>query len=570
MARKSATLRYEVLNKIGEGTLFVVYRVKDHLLNQTVALKVIRPEIVRHTRLVQTIRRSEEVATRLPHTNAARVLSIGEDEGTTFVVTEYVTGETLEAKCAKRSPLPYLEAVRIALQIADVLHYAHQNGIVHGNLHPRNVIVTSKGQVKVTDFALAEVYSSPLLVHNDHSSRAIPYLSSERLNGQEAAPTDDLYSLGVMLYQMLTGRLPETDDAGQTVLLRALNSNVPSALERAVLMLLADEEQRYQSAGPLIRDLRQVESGLDESSQDEVPIAVRTKPVQQRQPAARRRAAREEEETASRLHSVLWTLIAVLSVLVAIVVGGFFFYLNQGPPEVRVPDIEGKMLAQARQMLQERGLTALEERVFSDKAPLDTVIACDPEPGRKVKQGRVVKLTVSNGAELVRVPDVTGMALNAAKDLLMKQGFKVGEVTQQYHEVAAQGEVISQSVRVDEAVPKGTEVALFVSKGPKPEPETDTTGGEQPPVNDGSLTEGAVSIRLSVPQGASQQEVKIVVRDALGEHTAYQQYHAPGDAVEQEVNIVVASNQKATIRVFVAGQLAKEQSVSPSELSPAR
>jgi serine/threonine-protein kinase len=373
-----------------------------------------------------------------------------------------------------------------------------------------------------------------------------------------------------MLYQMLTGRLPETNEEGQPVPPRALNSHIPAALERAVLMLLADEEQRYQSAGPLIRDLRQVESGLDEEpSQDEVPIAVRTQPVPQRQPAARRRAAREEE-TASRLHSILWTLIAVLSVLVAIVVGGFFFYLNQGPPEVRVPDVEGKMLTQARQMLQERGLTALEERVFSDKAPLDTVIACDPEPGRKIKQGRVVKLTISNGAELVRVPDVTGMAVNAAKDLLRQQGFKVGEVTQQYHEVAAPGEVISQSVRAEEAVPKGTEVALFVSKGPKPEPETNTTGGEQPPVNDGSLTEGAVSIRLSVPQGASQQEVKIVVRDALGEHTAYQQYHAPGDAVEQEVNIVVASNQKATIRVFVAGQLAKEQSVSPSELSPAR
>lgn len=569
MARKSATLRYEVLNKIGEGTLFVVYRVKDHLLNQTVALKVIRPEIVRHTRLVQAIRRSEEVATRLPHTNAARVLSIGEEEGTTFVVTEYVTGETLEAKCAKRAPLPYLEAVRIALQIADVLHYAHQNGIVHGNLHPRNVLVTPKGLVKVTDFALAEVYSSPLLVHNDHSSRAIPYLSSERLHGQEAAPTDDLYSLGVMLYQMLTGRLPETDEEGQPVRPALLNSAIPPALERIVLMLLADEEQRYQSAGPLIRDLRLVESGLDESSQDEVPIAVRTKPVHQRQLTARR-AAREEEETISRLHSVLWTLIAVLSLLIAIVVGGFLFYLNQGPPEVRVPDVEGKILTQARQMLQERGLTALEERVFSDRASLDTVIACDPEPGRKIKQGRVVKLTISNGAELIRVPDVTGMAVNAAKDLLMKQGFKVGEVTQQYHEVAAQGEVISQSVRADEAVPKGTEVALFVSKGPKPEPETNTTGGEQPPVYDGSLTEGAVNIRLSVPQGASQQEVKIVVRDALGEHTAYQQYHAPGDTVEQEVNIVVASHQKATIRVFVAGQLAKEQSVSSSELSPAR
>lgn len=571
MARRTATLRYEVLNKVGEGTLFVVYQVKDHLLNQTVALKVIRPEIVRHARLVQAIRRSEEVATRLPHTNAARVLSLGEEDGTIFVATEYVPGETLEAKCAKRSPLPYLEAVRIALQIADVLHYAHQNGIVHGHLYPRNVLITPKGLVKVTDFALAEVYSSPLVASRDNSARTIPYLSFERLNGQEAAPTDDLYSLGVMLYQMLTGRLPETDEMGQPVPLRTLNPSVPSALERIVLTLLADEAHRYQSAGPLIRDLRQVESGLDEPSQDEVPIAVRSRSLPSRQSPSRRRTTWEEEESGSRLHAILWTLIAILSILIAAMVGVFLFYLHQGPPEVRVPDVEGKSLEVARQMLQERGLTSLEERVFSDKVPLDVVIACEPEPGRKIKQGRVVKLMVSNGAELVRVPDVTGMALNAAKDQLMKQGFKIGEVTQQYHEVAAPGEVISQSVRADEAVPKGTEVALFVSKGPKPEPKTDTTTDvEQPPPDVGSLTEGAVTVRLSVPQGASQQEVKIVVRDALGEHTAYQQYHAPGDTVEQEVNLVIASNQRATIRVFVAGQLAKEQSVSSSELSLAR
>ncbi|MCS6862479.1 MAG: PASTA domain-containing protein [Abditibacteriales bacterium] len=570
MARKSATLRYEVLSKIGEGTLFVVYRVRDHLLNQTVALKVIHPEIVRHTRLVQAIRRSEEIATRLPHTNAARVLSIGEEDGTVFVVTEYVPGETLEAKCAKQSPMPYLEAVRIALQVADVLHYAHQNGIVHGNLHPRNVIVTPKGLVKVTDFALAEVYASPLLPLSDNGTRVLPYLSPERLKGQEVAPTDDLYSLGVMLYRMLTGKLPETNEAGQIVPPRALNSTIPPALERIVLKLLADEAQRYQSAGPLIRDLRQVESGLDEPSPDEVTITVSSRSVLPRQSPPRRRTRWEEEESGSRLHAILWTLIAILSMLIAVMVGVFLFYLHQGPPEVRVPDIEGKTLALARQMLQERGLTPLEERVFSDKVPLDVVIACEPEPGRKIKQGRVVKVVISNGAELVRVPDVTGLALNVAKDLLMKQGFKIGEVTQQYHEVAAPGEVISQSVRADEAVPKGTEVALFVSKGPKPEPETNIPEGEQPPVNDRALTEGAVNIRLTVPQGASQQEVKIVVRDALGEHTAYQQYHAPGDVVEQEINIVVASHQKAIIRVFVAGHLVKEQSVAPSELSPAR
>jgi serine/threonine-protein kinase len=568
MARKSTTLRYEVLNKMGEGSLFTVYCVRDHLLNQTVALKAIRPEVARHARLAQLIRRSAEIATRLPHGNAARVLSIGEDEGTTFIVTEFVPGENLETKCKKRAPLPYREAVRITLQIAEVLHYAHQNGIVHGNLHPRNVIVTPKGQVKVTDFALAEAYRSPAMAQAGDSSYAIPYLSPERINGHDPAPADDLYALGMMLHLMLAGRLPLADESEAPAPVRAYNPNVPAALERIVLRLLAGEEERYQSAGPLIRDLRRVESGVSETPQDdEVPVSVKAKPAQRRPQRAQRRGARGEEDNASRLNSILWTLAALLALLVVVMVGWFLFYLNQGPPEVRVPEIEGKTLEQARQMLQERGLTLSEKRVFSDKVPLDIVINTEPEPGRKVKQGRVIQATISNGAELVRVPDIMGMAVEAAKRLLTEQGFKIGKVEQQHHEIAARGEVIAQSVRAGESVPKGTEMSLVVSQGPKPEPLPGSDGTVQPPVFDGTMVEGVVNIRLTVPQGASQQEVKIVVRDMLGEHTAYQQYHAPGDAIEQDINIVVASNQKALIRVYVAGRLVKERPVAPNELA---
>jgi len=576
--------RYELVQRIGEGALFSVFRATDRETGQDIAVKCLKPALARDDRFVASLLEEARAARVLHHRNIVRVLDAGQDEHVVYVVTEYVAGTSLRDRIRRTAPLPVAVAVDIATEIADALSHAHQQGAVHGAVRPNNVLITSEGHVKVSDFGLARAISASADVELNSVLRWVQCMSPEVAEGSRPSPSSDTYSLGCVLYEMLTGSPLFPGDNAIVVALKhareaprpllQANPSVPAALSAIVMQSLEkDATHRFTDATTMLAELRRVQDALRYNKPlDYTPAHVLTPVTNPPEPEY----VDEDEDDVPRpliiLRNILLTLVGVGFVLIFY----FMYGLLQPQKDVPVPEVIGRPSEEAKSILAQRDLqwTVMERE---STRPAGEVLNQDPDPNQSVKPGRTVTLYVSRGPKMVSVPAVTEMSLERAEQIAQAVGLQVMKNGEAYSEDTQQGYVIDQIPGPNEKVKPGKLVKVTVSKGPEPEPEPPpppqpeyppdyTTPNYSPPPGGmaptppvqrtGRLRSFNISFQVPTKGYEEPVEVQIVVMDERGEATVVDEQHRLGEFVTKRIEGV---GERVIIRVYLNNTFYSEE-----------
>ena len=472
--------RYRIGERIGGGGMALVYRARDEQLGRDVAVKVLRGQFGTDEEFIRRFRREAQNAASLSHPNVVQIFDVGRDDDQYFIVMELVEGQTLKELIQRQGPLPIAEAVRISAEILGALEHAHTNRIVHRDIKPHNILISRDGHAKVTDFGIARATTTDTVTHTGSIMGSAHYFSPEQANGQPTGEKSDIYSMGIVLYEMLTGTVPFTGDSPITVALKhirdrvvpasQLNSEVPVELDAIILQALEKEpEDRYPSAAAM----RQV---LEQFAEDH--LAGRTHMPSGDFPTMDLRAMRrhkprrleedeEEQEDGPQGRSRVWVWVAVIALLVVGVVGGGLYALVRftAVPEVDVPDLKNLDFTQAQDELRSLKLVPRVQNQTNNDVPAEHVINTDPPAGTRVKVGRDVILKVSRGPDQKPLPDVVNRHVDEARALLESERFKIGDITYQ-NSTSPEGQVIQMSPAPLTPLPVGSTVKLVVSQGP--------------------------------------------------------------------------------------------------------
>ena len=438
--------RYRVLRKLGSGGMADVYLAEDQQLGRRVALKLLARRFAEDEQFVERFRREASSAAGLQHPNIVGIFDRGEWDGTYYIAMEYVEGRTLKDIVREKGPAPPEAAVDLTLQILRAARFAHRRGIVHRDIKPQNVLVDHDGRARVTDFGIARAGTTPEMTETGSIMGTAQYLSPEQAQGKPVDARSDLYSIGIVLYELLTGRVPFDAESPVTVAMMQVNEppipprqlvpEIPPELEAVVLRALEKlPERRFQDADEFIAAL-------------EAPHELAPPPV-----------VIEEEEPGRRWW--LWLLIALA--LAAIAVG---LYLTLRPEQLTVPNVIGRESATATQILQNRGFEVDIENVVNSDVERDTVASQDPRPETEAEEGSTVTITVSTGPGEASVPSVVGLPRDEAEQQLTSAGFKV-EAERVFSADVREGRVVSTQPGPGSVIERGTTVTMQVSRGPE-------------------------------------------------------------------------------------------------------
>jgi serine/threonine-protein kinase len=481
--------RYRVTRKLGGGGMADVYLAEDQELGRRVAIKVLHARYAHDEQFVERFRREATHAAGLSHPNIVSIYDRGETNGSYFIVMECVEGRTLKELIRSRGPCPVPVAISYTRQILAALRYAHRNGVIHRDIKPHNVIVDSEGVVKVTDFGIARAGASQMTEEGAIIGTA-QYLSPEQARGAPVDQTSDLYSTGIVLYELLTAEVPFTGETPVEIAMKHLSEapdppsdlrpEIPQDLDLVVLRALAKEPaDRYQSAMAMDADLETVarggqvpletaeaativlsgSRGTDATAVTQVTRRVRPRPgyPPEFDPQPRRRS--------------LWPWLVGLGALLALLVGGIFFWDTirdqvEGSDTVAVPYVVGLAQAQAVDQITQRDLVPRVRRVANSDVEEGLVFAQEPTEGTRVDKGDVIFIDVSSGKPKVTIPSVVGQTVEDAVAELTRAGLdtQVVEVNSERDE----GTVTAQKPGAGTVVVEGTQVRINVSKGPKP------------------------------------------------------------------------------------------------------
>ncbi len=445
--------RYRVIKRLGSGGMADVYLVEDQQLGRHVALKLLYRHLAEDVQFVERFRREASSAAGLQHPNIVSIFDRGEWNGTYYIAMEYVEGHTLKEVIRERGPAPPEAASDILLQILRAARFAHQRGVVHRDLKPQNVLIDGDGRVQVTDFGIARAGASDMTETGSIMGTA-QYLSPEQAQGRPVDARSDLYSIGIILYELLTGRVPFDAESPVSVALkqvseapippRELDPTLPPALEGVVLRALEkDPSRRFQSADEFIEALHAARMSPNAVVVEEAP------PIEE---------ILEEDDRAGRRW---WLWLLILLAVAAIALGA---YLLLKPKQTDVPNVIGRTSSTASQILQNQGFEVQIDPATNADVPRDQVFAQNPRPGEAADQGSVVHLRVSSGPGQAAVPSVVGASQSDAEKQLQDAGFKT-KVAQEFSDTVKKGTVISTTPAVGTLVERGTTVTLTVSKG---------------------------------------------------------------------------------------------------------
>jgi eukaryotic-like serine/threonine-protein kinase len=485
--------RYRILRRIGSGGMADVYCAEDSHLGRQVAIKVLHRRFAQDQEFVERFRREAKSAAGLNHPNVVGVFDRGEHEGTYYIAMEFLTGRTLKDIVTAEAPLPQERVIDIGTQILEAAGFAHRHGVIHRDFKPHNVIVDDIGHAKVTDFGIARAGASEMTETGSIMGTA-QYLSPEQAQGHAVTATSDIYSIGVMLYEMLAGRLPFEGDSAVAVALKHLSEQPPPisqwrpdvhpALEAVVMAALAkDPTQRWQSAEDLAAALEaaraQIESG--NNGQDTAAFAPIPMPADDATAATQVAGAPEpvlapvaappveREERRWPWFAIGLLTLALIAALLYVILSG-----SLAAEKKDVPRVTGKQLVAARAVLERAGFEVNTERVRSAQ-PFDQVVDQDPNPGEQADEGSTVTLEVSRGPGDVLVPAVANLPQRQAINELEDAGLEV-TIDREFSDKVKEDLAIRTLPREATKVTRGTRVRLFISSGPEQVTVPDVTG----------------------------------------------------------------------------------------------
>lgn len=486
MSSKLLAGRYELIEKIGEGGMAVVYKGKDRLLNRYVAIKILRPEFLKDEKFIDNFRKESQAAAGLAHPNIVAVYDVGQELNVNYIVMELIEGKALSDIIKEKGKLPYKEAINIARQVASALSLAHKNQIVHRDVKPHNIMITSTGVAKLADFGIAKAVSASTVVGNENKVMgSVHYFSPEQARGTYVDERSDIYSLGVVLFEMLTGKVPFDGDNPVSVALMHINNNMPllsefvSGMPPQLEKIIAKatekyQNNRYKNADEMIAALDDIEFITKVMGQNAFKGQnIEGTSVSYTEPSRDRVIEKiyVEKKRPSKKFKIekfnIFLISAIAAVSIAIIIGlGFMLgWFGNESKEVSVPSFIGKTYEQAEALAKDNGLVLERgEDVYSPDQEEGNITSQNPTEGAKVAEGKVITVAVSKGKKDSVVPKLIGMDYNEAKEYVKQFGFSIG-IVEKDSSTLAEGTIIRQSVKAGDSADKGTVIDVVISDG---------------------------------------------------------------------------------------------------------
>jgi len=550
--------RYELLEKIGEGGMAIVYKAKCQLLNRFVAVKILKEEFSNNIDFMEKFKKEALSVASLSSNNIVNIYDVGSERDINYIVMEYIKGKTLKEIIVESGSMNTDLVLDYGMQIAKALECAHKNNIIHRDIKPHNILVTEDGTVKVTDFGIAKAASSVTITNTSTVMGSAHYFSPEQAKASFVDCRTDIYSFGIVLYEMVTGRVPYDAESPVSVALKhiqekvvppkEINNDVPENLNKLILKAIEKEPiKRYQTAKEMYLDLQRINSNSDytiaSSSMDNEYTRVmapvnpadyekKEDVVKSPEPKVKNNKNNNENNNKKK------TKIAASIILLILLLSAFgYIYMNyfsgnnnavQVETKIVVPKIIGLDKAAAEKLVLSKHLTFVVTAEENSDQPKGTVIICFPDEGTEIKANGEVRVRISKGLEGFKMPSVKGLDKNSAKASIEENGLVLGNTTEGFSDTVAMGNVISQDPLEDDLVQKGDRVDLVISKGPEVKltsvpnlfglsldkataslQGSNLTLGDQKPIitndqsQDGKISSQNIEANTSVQQGSS-------------------------------------------------------------------
>lgn len=551
--------RYEILSRLGEGGMAIVYKAKDLILDRLVAVKVLRTELAGDEEFIKRFHREAESVASLSHPNIVAIYDIGEEEDCYYIVMEYIHGMSLKEFIRDYSPISVSESVHIMKQVTLAIAHAHAHGIVHRDIKPHNILIDESEHVKVTDFGIAMAVSSATITYTHSILGSAHYLSPEQARGGKATVKSDIYSLGIVMFELITGRLPFPGTSPVSVALKHLSEpmpfprdfrpDMPQSLENVMIRALAKVPlDRYKNVVAMYDDLKTalsperadekrliLDSG-DETDDDRTikiaPVRIdenKDQAVLPEQPAPNKNEnAKVKKKSKARKWLTLTGLLILLitaGLIIGLILLPKLFYVNN----VQVPDVAGKTFEQAQQLIENKNLSAVRKNQSSSTVKKGTVISQNPDAGTEVKAGTYVTLFVSAGSQEISVENYVGYDRSSLTTQLQDAGYKNIVWHGQESSTVPEGEVMRQTPAAGQkVVPGDTVLELTYSTGTPQVIVPDLRGKPKDEVN-----------QLLQAQGLSADYSVGDFSDTVPQGNALDQDPAPGSKVAKGSSIIV-------------------------------
>lgn len=484
--------RYELLEKIGDGGMAVVYKARCRLLKRFVAIKILKPEFTKDVKFIESFRRESQAAASLSHPNIVNVFDVGQEGNIYYIVMELVEGQVLSDIIKNQGPLEPVKAIEITKQIASALAFAHKNHIIHRDVKPHNILMTTEGDAKITDFGIAKAVNEATIVGNTGMVMgSVHYFSPEQARGGYVDEKTDIYSLGIVLYELLTGKVPFDAENPVAVALMHMNDPMvpPSGLRPGIAKNLDEivmkatskyQTSRYKSATEMAEALEIVQltmatndrpaSALDATrmmamvnEKGEAGQTVKSEgTVDEMKDAKNSKPKKKVKINKVKVSAIILALILAIPISHLILSGINSLF---SPEQISVPDLRGKTVEEAETILEAMKLKVeVNDEVISSEYEEGLIVSQDPEAEMTVREGFTIKVNISKAVRAARIPDVRNRTLEDAKFLIQSYGFEVGSTTTEHSDLP-KDVVIRQSPSADTEAAPGTSVSMVISLG---------------------------------------------------------------------------------------------------------
>lgn len=468
--------RYQIIKTLGEGGMANVYLAHDLILDRDVAVKILRGDLAGDEKFVRRFQREAIAASSLSHPNIVEMYDVGEDNGKYFIVMEYIEGRTLKSLIKKRGALTISETIDIMLQLTSGLACAHDSYIIHRDIKPQNILILDDGRIKITDFGIAMALNSKELTQTNSVMGSVHYLPPEQANGSGATVQSDIYSAGILMYELLVGKLPFKGDNAVEIALKQMkeqipsvrdyNPDIPQSVENIILKATAkNPKNRYQTAKEMHDDIKTALERKDEEriifdypeKEELAKVASRSKRHEDKNTEA------DEDKKTNRQLKIVGAILGGLLLILLII---FLVVPNIGASKVQVPDLVGMKEKSAISKLEDKGLKVTTKKVYDEKIKKGKVVKTNPKAGTTVKKKSKVILYISKGSKAIKVEDYTGKDYKDVKKKLEKAGIEVNitEEDKSEDDNVKDGEIIKQDIEEGKKLKKGDSITLTVAK----------------------------------------------------------------------------------------------------------